>query len=51
MRKIVGTTRIRSGFLFLPKRIYGELRWLEFAKWEERLDSDFDWLRIRWISE
>ena len=30
-----GETRIKSGFLFLPKEINYEWRWLEKAKWEE----------------
>ena len=30
-----GETRIKSGFLFLPKEIKDEWRWLERAKWEE----------------
>lgn len=29
------TTRIRTGFLFFPKRIEKETRWLEFAIWTE----------------
>ena len=32
-----GATRIKSRFLFLPKEIKGELRWLEKAKWEEEI--------------
>jgi hypothetical protein len=28
-RKKVGTTRIKTKFLFLPLRINGEIRWLE----------------------
>ena len=32
---IHGETRIRSGFLLLPKRIGRETRWLEFARWEQ----------------
>lgn len=27
--------RERKGFLFLPKTIAGETRWLEFARWAE----------------
>ncbi len=33
----IGDTRYRSGFLFLPKLIYPEWRWFEFAKWQETL--------------
>lgn len=31
----VGDTRIKHGFLFLPKHMNGEWRWLEFATWEQ----------------
>lgn len=30
-----GARRRRGAFLFLPKQIAGETRWLEFAKWIE----------------
>ena len=30
-----GETRIKSGFLFLPKEIKDEWRWLEEARWKE----------------
>lgn len=31
----VGNTRTKFRFLFLPKTIGGETRWLEWAKWTE----------------
>jgi hypothetical protein len=31
----IGDRRIRARFLFWPKTILGETRWLEWAKWEE----------------
>jgi hypothetical protein len=31
-----GDTRKRSGYLVFPKRIDDELRWLEYAEWEEK---------------
>lgn len=31
----IGEYRYKSGFLFFPKRIKDETRWLEFAKWKE----------------
>ena len=34
-----GDIRICHGFLFLPKVINNELRWLETAWWEERFHS------------
>lgn len=30
-----GQTRTREGFLVLPKRIKGETRWWERAKWKQ----------------
>ena len=32
-----GDKRIRKGFLFFPKCIKGEHRWLERAEWEQML--------------
>ena len=47
-----GTTRIKKGFLFFPKRISGITRWLEFAIWEEKyiigLYNNI-WINERWI--
>lgn len=40
--------RIVCGFLWLPKRIDGEWRWLESAAWLEKECGDF-YLRIRWV--
>lgn len=31
-----GTLRTRTGFLWFPKTIGDETRWLETAEWEER---------------
>ncbi len=28
--------RVKAGFLFLPKRVGDEWRWLEFARWRQR---------------
>lgn len=36
-----GQHRHRSGFLWLPKTIQGETRWLEFADWQETYQVDF----------
>lgn len=44
--------RIRSGFLFFPKTINAETRWLEFAKWKETAaGSMFDsgWNEKCWL--
>lgn len=56
-----GTKRIRSGFLFLDKRIGTETRWWEHATWEEKVvhyynprtgkDTHWAWRPIRWIDE
>ncbi len=48
------TKRTRTKFLFFPKTIKGEKRWLEKATWEEYcLSSDTSgqtfWYGIRWI--
>ncbi len=49
----IGDKRVRSRFLFLPKRIKSERRWLEVAKWEEQFVLDiyegFYWRPIRWV--
>jgi hypothetical protein len=48
-------TRIREGFLWLPRDICGEMRWLERAKWEERLWITFmgerRWMAVRWVPD
>jgi hypothetical protein len=49
-----GDTRIRQGFLFFPKTVAGETRWLVWAKWEEIFEytnPTFGWdcREIRWI--
>ncbi len=30
-----GSLRVRNAFLWLPKKIDGEWRWLEWAEWKE----------------
>lgn len=51
MRKTIGETRIREGFLFLPMHIYGDWRWLERATWKEQVNDDFHWIPVEWINE
>jgi len=55
----VGDLRTKSRFLWFPKIINSELRWLEFAQWEEMLLSKDDiwtfsqraeWTKNRWIN-
>ena len=54
------STRIKSGFLFLPKIINGRFRWLVFAKWkqrsvnilvfdENRFQEKKCWVDVKWI--
>lgn len=59
LRPADGTTRERRAFLWRPKTIGGETRWLETAQWEEkcyvfdsRLTGKYDhhsWKTIRWL--
>ena len=47
-----GDYRIRQGFLFLPKIMNQEWRWLEKAKWEQKYhvyDFDSYWSDVRWV--
>ena len=51
-----GDTRVKSGFLLFPKYIGDEMRWLEFAAWEQELVQTYDgawgvgwnWENRRW---
>lgn len=50
-----GDTRVVEGFLFLPKEINDEIRWLELAYWEETfratyMDARFKWRPDRWLT-
>ena len=45
-------TRIRSGFLWIPKTLGNETRWMEHATWEEVYEAnivDQYWQETRWI--
>lgn len=51
-----GDIRDREGFLWFPKTIYGtyhkETRWLQYAKWREKLDNgymDYQWNAVCWL--
>jgi hypothetical protein len=55
-----GDTRVREGFLMLPKLIGNELRWLERAAWVEIYvftpgtmvnGPTCDWVELRWFGE
>ena len=62
MRKTenIGDEVLCSGFLFFPKTINGETRWLEYASWIERLcrmyqpffetEEGIDWIPKRWVN-
>ena len=45
--------RTRSGFLWIPRRINGQWRWLEEAVWKEVYELDFDyvcrWSKVKWL--
>lgn len=49
--------RTRTGFLWLPRCIDGDVRWLERATWDERFEYpvSFDdgafWRPVKWVSE
>lgn len=46
--------RIRSGFLFFPKCIDGEWRWLERARWKQIFVAsytDCGWVNLSWIDD
>ena len=49
-----GDSRTKKGFLFLPKRIGNETRWLEFATWKQfcywELNGEFyKWVDYKWV--
>ena len=51
-----GETRVKRGFLFFPKTINNETRWLEYATWREHTigQSDgcgswFIWGELEWV--
>ena len=46
--------RTKTAFLWLPKRIYGETRWLETATWEEQFNytrGGYAWKPRWWVDE
>ena len=47
----VGATRKRQGFLFLPKIIDDEFRWLEYAWWLDEMKSGLMEDGSRWEAE
>ena len=53
MRKSLTEKRVIRRFLFIPKIINREWRWMEFAKIEQELifqhPDDWIWINIRWL--
>ncbi len=53
-KPIIGARRQKTRFLWLPKTVDGETRWMERVTWEERWgrDQSYDtpwWAPRRWI--
>lgn len=46
-----GQYRARRGFLFIPKTIGYETRWLEWAAWIERYGCNDYWVPEAWVPE
>lgn len=56
---LLGSERVRSGFLLLPRTIGGETRWLERASWVQRMcgssmlgepaHEPYRWRDVRWL--
>jgi hypothetical protein len=45
-----GIKRVRTKFLWFPKTIYKETRWLETAAWKERYRADYSrWKPFEWV--
>jgi len=45
-----GTTRKRTKFLWWPKRIWNETRWMERASWREEWYGE-NWYGEEWIDK
>lgn len=45
-----GDYKIRKGFLFFPKRIGDQIRWLEFAEWKREFMSWGFWNDTQWLN-
>lgn len=43
-------TRIKTGFLIIPKKLGDEWRWLEVASWEQEYCAGI-WWSTKWIKE
>jgi len=51
-----GTTRIVKGFLFFPKHLNGQTRWLEIATWKKEAiyyqgTSIIFWKDTEWVDD
>ena len=46
----IGDRRIKQSYLFFPKRIDDNVRWLEWATWEDRYYGwRAGWAPIKWL--
>jgi hypothetical protein len=48
-----GDIRMTTRFLYFPKKIGAEIRWWEWAVWEERFDEPsrrLGWKETRWLN-
>ena len=59
-RNLNGTTRQKTAFLWFPKEISHDVRWLEVATWEEEYYTwrgtlsyvlYGEWVATRWVDE
>lgn len=46
----IGSSRVKKGFLLLPKMIDREWRWLEYAYWEQTRDR-YNWRNSWWLDK
>jgi hypothetical protein len=49
-------TRFKKGFLFFPKTINDELRWLEVAVWKQmystcKSPTSLSWEDLQWVND
>jgi|APSaa5957512622_1039677.scaffolds.fasta_scaffold23328_5 hypothetical protein len=55
---VEGAKRTREGFLWLPRRIGDETRWMEPARWEQEVGKLYKgecwylgWVDTRWLPD
>ena len=57
----IGQTRVKTRFLFLPKKIQKTTRWLELARWTQIYESRYNssrkrndkprWHNLQWVED